>query len=503
MSNPLKRKIESILFSAGKNLTTQDIAQYVGTSVADVEELLRELQEDYIKNPATSLRIVRYGDEWKLTVRSEFTSLMDKIATQTDLTKTVMETLAVIAYKAPVLQSDVIKIRTNKAYEHLGELERLGYINRVKQGRTKLIRLAPKFFEYFDIPEEQLKAQFQKVKKMEDHVSGLEVELTNRRKHLEEQMKKLRIEETEQKKKLEEEIKKLDRELAKIPKLELPDGSQLEVFELLQATKSVPYLYPPSQVHVYHEEVAGLEVYTSETDEKVTHWGDFEIYRVHLKAKVEEGKEGEVEEAKEGVTEEVLPGGVSEIKAPTVEVRKEEIKKVEFDETKRIFAKGVPKEVEKQIDARVNELMGLGENKKEAVEEIVEEPEEKVEVKEEEEKKEEKKVEVKEKKPEKKVEVEEKEEKKEAKAPEKKEAKEEKKEEPKKEVSEKKEEKKEAKAPEKREEKPQKKGPEKGVAEHLEAPIPPGKGPEPLSEEGSEKPAKKTEKKLPIDDKNE
>ena len=72
-----------------------------------------------------------------------------------------METLAVIAWKYPVLQSEVTKIRTNKAYEHLRELEEMGYITREKKGRTRQIKLTQKFFDYFDIVEkEKLKEKF-------------------------------------------------------------------------------------------------------------------------------------------------------------------------------------------------------------------------------------------------------------------------------------------------------------------------------------------------------
>jgi DNA-binding PadR family transcriptional regulator len=82
------------------------------------------------------------------------------IVTETELSKTIMETLAVIAFKYPIKQSDLIKIRTNKAYDHLKELEGLGYISRQKHGRTNLIKLTDKFFEYFDLPKEKLREVF-------------------------------------------------------------------------------------------------------------------------------------------------------------------------------------------------------------------------------------------------------------------------------------------------------------------------------------------------------
>ena len=72
----------------------------------------------------------------------------------------MLETLAVIAFKYPILQSDLIKLRTNKSYDHLVELEKSGYISRQKHGRTNLIKLTEKFFKYFDLTEEKLKEQF-------------------------------------------------------------------------------------------------------------------------------------------------------------------------------------------------------------------------------------------------------------------------------------------------------------------------------------------------------
>ena len=59
--------------------------------------------------------------------------MVRKIVTETELTRSVMETLAVIAFKYPILQSDLIKLRTNKAYDHLVELEKSGYISRQKR----------------------------------------------------------------------------------------------------------------------------------------------------------------------------------------------------------------------------------------------------------------------------------------------------------------------------------------------------------------------------------
>jgi segregation and condensation protein B len=155
----LKNKIEALLFSAARKMDVEEIARLCRTKPEDVIEKLTELKFDY-EQKDSSIMVVDEGKAWKLTVKEKFIPLVQKIVTETELNKSVLETLAVIAWKYPILQSDLIKIRTNKAYEHLKELEDNGYITRQKHGRTNLIKLTQKFFDYFDLPKEKLKEQF-------------------------------------------------------------------------------------------------------------------------------------------------------------------------------------------------------------------------------------------------------------------------------------------------------------------------------------------------------
>jgi len=167
----IKKKIESILFAAGKKIEIIEIAKLCRLShnLDLVEDILSELKKKY-QDDDSSLMLMQEGTAWKLTVREKYANVVQTIVTQSELSKTIMETLAVIAYKTPVLQSEIIKIRTNKAYDHLKELENSGYITRRKKGRTKLIELTPKFFEYFDVPPEKLKERFKTVEELEKAV---------------------------------------------------------------------------------------------------------------------------------------------------------------------------------------------------------------------------------------------------------------------------------------------------------------------------------------------
>ena len=170
----LKNQVESLLFSAGKRLTLDELARLCKEENLDAIKAVLELLKKELDDKQSSLMLVEEGDAYKLTVREKYVAMVKKVVTTPELPKSILETLAVVAYKAPVMQSQVIKIRTNKAYRHLDELEELGYLTREKKGRSKLIKLTPKFFDYFDVPPDKLKEKFKNVAALEQAIEQKE-----------------------------------------------------------------------------------------------------------------------------------------------------------------------------------------------------------------------------------------------------------------------------------------------------------------------------------------
>ena len=155
-----KKKIEAVLFAAGDKISEEEISRLTKIEIEEIKKSLNELKEDYKTNQSTFI-LIQEGDNWKLTVREEYMPIVQNIVPHTELSKTIMSTLAVIAWKAPVLQSDIIKIRTNKAYDHIAELLEMGFIIKQKHGRSYMIKLAQKFFDYFDLSgKEDVKEKF-------------------------------------------------------------------------------------------------------------------------------------------------------------------------------------------------------------------------------------------------------------------------------------------------------------------------------------------------------
>lgn len=171
--NSLKDQVEAILFASGRKMKVEEISKLC--KVRDLEQIklaLKELQQKY-DGENTSLVLVGENDIWNLTVRERYLPLVQKIVSETELPKSVIETLAVIAWKSPILQSEIIGIRTNKAYDHIHQLIDLGFITAKKHGRTKELKLGDNFYKYFDVQgDKAVKDAFNQVKG--DQIKALE-----------------------------------------------------------------------------------------------------------------------------------------------------------------------------------------------------------------------------------------------------------------------------------------------------------------------------------------
>lgn len=186
-----RNKVEAIMFALGKDVAVSEVARLSSLSEDEVKKILNEMKEDYDKGEG-SLKLVDKGDFWKFTIKDRYLPLVSNLISETELDKSTMETLAVIAWKYPILQSDVIKIRHNKAYEHMSRLKELGFVSKEKCGRTYKIHLTDKFFNYFDLPTQDAKAAFKKVipEEIQQEIIAKEKEIAEKEKEIEEINKK-------------------------------------------------------------------------------------------------------------------------------------------------------------------------------------------------------------------------------------------------------------------------------------------------------------------------
>ena len=206
----LKNQIEAILFSVGKKISIEKISVLCkSTDIKLIEENLRQIRTDYDEKKSP-MRLIHDGEDWKLTIRENYLHLVRNIVTDTELSKSITETLAIIAFKYPISQADLIKIRSNKAYDHVKQLREMQFIEKIKNGRTFDIKLTSKFFEYFDLPETKVKETFKNYEEVEKVIEEKEDQYEKEKVEIESQNEKLKVQLKEMQMSEDDYMKELD-----------------------------------------------------------------------------------------------------------------------------------------------------------------------------------------------------------------------------------------------------------------------------------------------------
>jgi segregation and condensation protein B len=147
----MREAVEAILFAAGRYVEVDQIAKLLQTDLRTTKKALSELKELYDSREGSALHVVQENNSWKLQVKDQYLEYAAKLAADTEIAKTVLETLAVVAWKNGISQAELIKIRGPAAYEHIGELVEKGFITKTPEGRSFKLVLQQKFFDYFDV----------------------------------------------------------------------------------------------------------------------------------------------------------------------------------------------------------------------------------------------------------------------------------------------------------------------------------------------------------------
>ena len=149
------KKIEAILFVSGRFLNLSEIVSLTDLNPIIIRELIDKLSEKY-ENDDSALEIVQQNDMWKMNVRQEYEYLINRLATgSSEFSKAEQETLAIIAFKQPIKQSVITKIRGNKSYDHIKKFSDLNLIKKKKDGHTFILSLSDDFYDYFNVQDSQ------------------------------------------------------------------------------------------------------------------------------------------------------------------------------------------------------------------------------------------------------------------------------------------------------------------------------------------------------------
>ena len=147
----LSNKIEAILYLKAQPTSVDELVSLTKTSINEVQEALIKLMSDYAYRDS-ALEIIETANGYSLQLRSYYQSLLEDLV-PAELNPSTLKTLAAIALKNPILQSDLIVLRGSSAYQQVNELVEMGFIRKRRQeeGRSYWLEVTNKFHEYFEI----------------------------------------------------------------------------------------------------------------------------------------------------------------------------------------------------------------------------------------------------------------------------------------------------------------------------------------------------------------
>lgn len=149
----LATTIEAILYLKAQPLTLAEIAESALCDRDSAEEGLLELMADY-SHRDTALEVVQTPDGYSLQLRETFQTLVQSMI-PADIGKGALRTLAVIALKGPIVQSELINLRGSTAYQHVQDLVEQGFARKRRRadGRSPWLQVTDKFHQYFQLDQ--------------------------------------------------------------------------------------------------------------------------------------------------------------------------------------------------------------------------------------------------------------------------------------------------------------------------------------------------------------
>lgn len=136
----IKSIIEALLFIWGDPLTDEDFASILELDKGELSKILDEMISEFDYN-RRGIRIVKANNTYQLSTRAEHFQWISKLnhtKPNKSLSNAAMEVLAIIAYKQPVVKSEIDNIRGVKSdrsiqslmeknmIKEVGRLERIG-----------------------------------------------------------------------------------------------------------------------------------------------------------------------------------------------------------------------------------------------------------------------------------------------------------------------------------------------------------------------------------------
>src|SRR5271155_815818 len=148
----IRARIEAALYSSGRALDAEQLSKAAGISSKKRAMDEAKAIQARMKSMLSAIEVVEYpGQRFAMQLKAEYTHVARKFATKPLLSKAALRTLSFIAYFQPISSADLALRRGSQAYDHVKDLEEVGFLAWERKGRSKLYRTTTEFSEYFGL----------------------------------------------------------------------------------------------------------------------------------------------------------------------------------------------------------------------------------------------------------------------------------------------------------------------------------------------------------------
>jgi segregation and condensation protein B len=150
-------QVEAVLFASGKPLSVKELTTALGLDdYRPVQAAVRTLEKTYAHRQS-ALEVRRVGDRYALQLQERYVATVHAV-TPVEMAPRTVKALTLIAYHQPILQSVLVRMIGDVAYEEVQRLRGIGLVRTEPKGSTLELTTTRRFAEYFGIgstrPEE-------------------------------------------------------------------------------------------------------------------------------------------------------------------------------------------------------------------------------------------------------------------------------------------------------------------------------------------------------------
>lgn len=174
----LKSVVEAALYMSNEPITIKEMSKMFDTDEEKIKEIVEAFKKEH-EAPEHGIYVLETPRGYQIRVKQKLDPLVRKLTPYKDLGRGLLRVLALVAYKQPITQSEIVKVIGNRTYEYVKRLKERGLISTIKQGRTKALVPTKEFANYFGLEKpEDIKKFFDEYKEENDSLEDKKTQVT-------------------------------------------------------------------------------------------------------------------------------------------------------------------------------------------------------------------------------------------------------------------------------------------------------------------------------------